>query len=34
VPRYGSEWEGFLDSGVVYASIEPERMFAFAMPST
>jgi Pyridoxamine 5'-phosphate oxidase len=29
VPRYGPEWEQFLDSGPVYARIEPERMFAF-----
>ena len=29
VPRYGPEWETFLDSGPVYARIEPERMFAF-----
>ena len=31
VPRYGPEWERFLDSGPLYARIEPERMFAFAM---
>jgi pyridoxamine 5'-phosphate oxidase len=31
VPRYGASWESFLDSGVVYARIEAERMFAFAM---
>jgi Pyridoxamine 5'-phosphate oxidase len=31
VPRYGTEWEEFLDSGPVYARIEAERMFAFAM---
>ena len=29
VPRYGPEWEKFLDSGPVYARIDPERMFAF-----
>ncbi len=29
VPRYGPEWEKFLDSGPVYARIEAERMFAF-----
>ncbi len=29
VPRYGPEWETFLDSGPVYARIEAERMFAF-----
>src|SRR5204862_4342221 len=32
VPRYGPEWEQFLDSGPVYARIEAERMSAFAMP--
>jgi hypothetical protein len=31
VPRYGPEWERFLDSGPVYARIAAERMFAFAM---
>ena len=31
VPRYGEEWERFLDSGPVYARIEAERMFAFAI---
>jgi uncharacterized pyridoxamine 5'-phosphate oxidase family protein len=31
VPRYGSEWEKFLDSGPVYARIEAERMFTFHM---
>jgi uncharacterized pyridoxamine 5'-phosphate oxidase family protein len=29
VPRYGPEWEEFLDSGPVYARIEAERMFVF-----
>jgi nitroimidazol reductase NimA-like FMN-containing flavoprotein (pyridoxamine 5'-phosphate oxidase superfamily) len=34
VPRYGPEWEtNFLDSGPLYARIEADRMFAFAMPS-
>jgi nitroimidazol reductase NimA-like FMN-containing flavoprotein (pyridoxamine 5'-phosphate oxidase superfamily) len=33
VPRYGPEWEEFLDSGPVYAGIEAERMFAFHLPS-
>jgi nitroimidazol reductase NimA-like FMN-containing flavoprotein (pyridoxamine 5'-phosphate oxidase superfamily) len=33
VPRYGPEWEQFLDSGPVYARIDAERMFAFASPS-
>jgi len=32
VPRYGPGWEEFLDSGPVYAKIQAERMFAFAMP--
>jgi len=32
VPRYGADWESFLDSGVTYARIEPERMFTFSMP--
>jgi hypothetical protein len=31
-PRYGAEWEEFLDSGPVYARIDAERMFAFGMP--
>ena len=33
VPRYGPEWEHFLDSGAVYARIEADRMFTFAMRS-
>jgi hypothetical protein len=34
VPRYGAEWEtSFLDSGPVYARIDAERMFTFAMGS-
>jgi uncharacterized pyridoxamine 5'-phosphate oxidase family protein len=33
VPRYGAEWENFLDSGPVYARIEAERIFTFAAPS-
>ena len=33
VPRYGAEWESFLDSGVVYARIDAERMFTFSMPA-
>jgi nitroimidazol reductase NimA-like FMN-containing flavoprotein (pyridoxamine 5'-phosphate oxidase superfamily) len=32
VPRYGPEWEKFMDSGPVYARIEAERMFTFDMP--
>ena len=31
-PRYGPEWEAFVDSGPVYARIEPRRMFSFWMP--
>jgi hypothetical protein len=31
-PRYGAEWETFVDSGPVYARIEPRRMFTFWMP--
>jgi nitroimidazol reductase NimA-like FMN-containing flavoprotein (pyridoxamine 5'-phosphate oxidase superfamily) len=30
-PRYGSEWEDFLDSGPVYARIDAEKMFAFSI---
>jgi hypothetical protein len=33
VPRYGPEWESFLDSGPVYARIDADRMFTFSMPS-
>ena len=32
VPRYGSQWEQFLDSGVAYARIDADRMFTFYMP--
>jgi nitroimidazol reductase NimA-like FMN-containing flavoprotein (pyridoxamine 5'-phosphate oxidase superfamily) len=31
VPRYGAEWEEFIDSGPLYARIDAERMFTFAM---
>jgi len=31
-PRYGAEWEEFLDSGPVYARIEPDKVFTFSMP--
>lgn len=31
-PRYGAEWEQFLDSGPVYARIAATRMFTFSMP--
>jgi hypothetical protein len=35
VPRYGPQWEEeFLDSGPLYARIEPDRMFTFWMPPT
>jgi nitroimidazol reductase NimA-like FMN-containing flavoprotein (pyridoxamine 5'-phosphate oxidase superfamily) len=30
-PRYGPEWENFLDSGPVYARIAADRMFTFHM---
>lgn len=33
VPRYGPDWEKFLDSGPVYARIDADRMFTFALPS-
>jgi nitroimidazol reductase NimA-like FMN-containing flavoprotein (pyridoxamine 5'-phosphate oxidase superfamily) len=32
VPRYGEEWEKFLDSGPTYARIDADRMFTFHMP--
>ena len=32
-PRYGPEWEAFLDSGPVYARIDAARMFALALPA-
>ena len=31
VPRYGKDWEKFLDSGVQYARIEADRMLTFQM---
>jgi uncharacterized pyridoxamine 5'-phosphate oxidase family protein len=34
VPRYGPEWETFLDSGPVYARIEADRMFTFHSSDT
>jgi hypothetical protein len=30
VPRYGTDWVDFLDSGPAYARIDANRMFAFA----
>lgn len=32
VPRYGTDWEKFLDSGPLYARITAHRMFTFFMP--
>ncbi len=32
MPRYGAEWESFLDSGTSYARIHAQRMFTFSMP--
>ena len=31
VPRYGPEWEKFLDSGPMFARIEADKMFTFHM---
>ena len=31
VPRYGEEWEEFLDSGPLYARIDADKMFTFRM---
>ena len=31
VPRYGPDWEQFLDSGPVYMRIDANRMFTFQM---
>src|SRR5450755_934 len=31
MPRYGPEWETFLDSGPVYARIDADRMFTLHM---
>jgi nitroimidazol reductase NimA-like FMN-containing flavoprotein (pyridoxamine 5'-phosphate oxidase superfamily) len=31
VPRYGADWESFLDSGPVYARIDADRIFTFHM---
>jgi hypothetical protein len=33
VPRYGAEYEEFIDSGPLYARIEADRMFTFYMPA-
>ena len=32
VPRYGREYEEFVDSGPGYIRIQPEKMFTFHMP--
>ena len=32
VPRYGPQWEEFLDAGPLYARIEADRMFTYWMP--
>jgi uncharacterized pyridoxamine 5'-phosphate oxidase family protein len=34
VPRYGPEWERFIESGVSYGRITADRMFAFAAPDS
>jgi hypothetical protein len=31
LPRYGPEWEQFVDSGPVYARVDADRMFTFFM---
>jgi len=31
LPRYGPEWEQFIESGVAYARIDAERMFTYSM---
>ena len=33
VPRYGAEWEQFMDSGPLFARIDADRMFTFSMPA-
>lgn len=33
IPRYGAEWESFLNSVPVYARINATRMFTFSMPA-
>jgi nitroimidazol reductase NimA-like FMN-containing flavoprotein (pyridoxamine 5'-phosphate oxidase superfamily) len=32
VPRYGPEWEQFMDSGPLFARIDAERMYTYSMP--
>jgi nitroimidazol reductase NimA-like FMN-containing flavoprotein (pyridoxamine 5'-phosphate oxidase superfamily) len=31
LPRYGPQWEDFLNSGPLYARIDADRMFTFCM---
>ena len=33
LPRYGADWEQFLDAGPAYARIDADRMYTFFMPS-
>jgi nitroimidazol reductase NimA-like FMN-containing flavoprotein (pyridoxamine 5'-phosphate oxidase superfamily) len=33
VPRYGAEWEQFMDSGPLFARIDAERMYTYSMPA-
>jgi len=33
LPRFGPEWERFLETGAVYARIDARRMFTFYMPA-
>lgn len=33
VPRYGAEWEEFMDSGPLFARIDAERMYTYSMPA-
>lgn len=33
VPRYGPEWEEFMDSGPLFARIDAERMYTYSMPA-
>ncbi len=32
-PRYGAEWEDFLNSGPVYARIRATKVLTFSMPA-
>jgi hypothetical protein len=33
VPRYGTQWEQFIDSGPVYARIDATRMYTYSAPA-